>query len=103
MAELLWTPSPDRVAATHLTRFTALAAARAGRTFHGYDDLYAWSIAEPAAFWAAMWDFAGLRSPTPIEAVLEHPTMPGARWFRGATLNYAEALLGHRDAETAIV
>jgi acetoacetyl-CoA synthetase len=103
MTDLLWTPSAARVQAANLTRFAAFAAQRTGRAFPDYDTLYAWSVDDPAAFWGALWDFLGLTSPTPIRAVLEHPAMPGARWFPGATLNYAERLLAGPPDAIAIV
>jgi acetoacetyl-CoA synthetase len=99
----IWTPSPLRIADANLTRFIALAGRR-GAPADGYDALYRWSIERPDAFWEALWDFAcvaGERGAGP--ALVDGERMPGARWFPGARLNFAENLLRGPDAEPAIV
>lgn len=88
----LWTPSPERVARTHLARFMAERRAEGVRVDH-YDALYAWSLAQPAAFWRAVWDFAELRASAAPSSILADAAMPGARWFDGARFNFAENLL----------
>ncbi len=103
MSTLLWTPSAEKVAQANLTRFLAAVNRDHGLSLQGYDDLYEWSVREIAAFWGAMWKFADIRCSAPYEAVLEDPVMPGARWFRGAKLNFAENLLRHRDDRTALL
>ncbi len=99
----IWTPSLFRIADANLMRFMTFAAKR-GAPVADYDTLYRWSIDEPAAFWDALFDFAGViadRGPGPT---LEHgERMPGARWFPGTTLNFAENLLRGPDAEPALV
>ena len=101
---VLWRPSPERVAASQVTRFAELAAGRAGRSFADYDELYRWSVAEPASFWTALWDFCAVRAETRGETALEHPTaMPGARWFPAARLNFAENLLFERSERPALL
>jgi acetoacetyl-CoA synthetase len=67
------------------------------RTTEGYDRLWRWSCSDLPAFWQSIWDFFELESPTPHDAVLVEETMPGAQWFRGATVNYAQHLFGHAD------
>jgi acetoacetyl-CoA synthetase len=62
--------------------------------FEGYDDLYAWSVEDLDAFWQSIWDFFEVRSHSPHTAALADATMPGAVWFPGATLNYAEHAVG---------
>ena len=91
--ELLWTPSPERVAGTRLTEFTRFAEERTGRQFADYAQLWAWSTTELDEFWQAVWDFFDVRSSAPHSAVLASRTMPGARWFPGARLNLAEHVL----------
>jgi acetoacetyl-CoA synthetase len=91
--DLLWTPSPDRVASARLTAFTRFAEERTGRRFADYAQLWAWSTTELDEFWQAVWDFFDVRSSAPHSAVLESGTMPGARWFPGARLNLAEHVL----------
>jgi acetoacetyl-CoA synthetase len=77
---------------------------RAGRPLEGYEDLHTWSITRPAAFWAAVWDFVGIVASTPAGDILDDPRrMPGASWFAGARLNFAENLLRYRDDRPAII
>ena len=101
--DAIWQPSAQRIAAANLTRFIACLNARLGLTLGGYPDLYAWSIAEPAQFWSELARFAAVRADWGPGAALEHPErMPGARFFPGATLNFAENLLRFRDDHAAI-
>ena len=103
MSKLLWKPSAERVEQANLTRFIGLVNRRHDLCLAGYDELYRWSIAEIPSFWEAVWDFCGLRASARHETVLENPRMPGAKWFRGARLNFAENLLRYRDAQTAMI
>ncbi|HEY5315467.1 MAG TPA: acetoacetate--CoA ligase [Pirellulales bacterium] len=101
---LMWTPSPEQVAAANLTVFVQFARDRFGADAADYRSLYRWSIDKPAAFWEAFWQFAGVRASRPYEAVMAgYPAMPGTRWFVGARLNFAENLLRYRDDRPAIV
>jgi acetoacetyl-CoA synthetase len=104
MSEPLWTPSPERVAQANVTRFAAMVAERHGVAVDDYAALHAWSVAHPALFWDAFWDFAGIVAQTKGERVLlDGDRMPGARWFPDARLSYAENLLQRRDDAVAIV
>ena len=103
MSRLLWTPSPERVAGANLTRFTEAVNREHGLGLAGYDDVYDWSIAHIADFWEAVWAFTGIRHSAPYASVLEDPRMPGATWFKGARLNFAENLLRYRDDRAALV
>jgi acetoacetyl-CoA synthetase len=67
----------------------------------GYDELWRWSVDDLRGFWGAVWDYFGLQSPTPVEAVLAEEHMPGARWFVGAQVNYAQQVFRHADAAHA--
>ncbi|MGG7565191.1 acetoacetate--CoA ligase [Rhodovulum sp. DZ06] len=90
--DLLWEADEDRRARANLTRFLRFLSRR-GRSFEGYSDLHAWSIADPAAFWSAVWDYFDIISDGEIEAVMTADPMPRTRWFTGARLNYAEHVL----------
>lgn len=70
-------------------------------THAGYDALWRWSVTDLRAFWGSVWDFFALQSPTPFTTVLEAEVMPGARWFPGARLNYAQQVFRHADAAHA--
>jgi len=99
----LWTPSPQHIAAANITAFMRHVAATGGPDCRDYDALYRWSIRQPAEFWGAVWDFCGVTGERGA-LVLEHADrMPGARWFPGTRLNYAENLLQRDGDEDAIV
>ncbi len=85
----------------HITRYQRWLQQTRGLHFDSYDALWRWSVADLEAFWASIWDYFQIQSPTPYQAVLERPTMPGARWFPGAQVNYAQHLLSHADASHA--
>jgi len=70
-------------------------------TYEGYDALWRWSVSDLQAFWGSIWDYFGLQSPTPFTRVLAEPVMPGARWFEGAQVNYAQQVFRHADAAHA--
>jgi acetoacetyl-CoA synthetase len=76
-----------------MTRFMTWAGTRRGAPFADYEDLWRWSVAEIEDFWESIWEFGGIRSSAPYECVLASREMPGARWFPGARLNYAENVL----------
>jgi acetoacetyl-CoA synthetase len=85
---VLWEPRGDSA----VERFAAA---------HGHADygsLFRWSVEDLEGFWQAVWDHFGLRAHTPPERVLASDAMPGAQWFPGARLNYAEHMLTGGDA-----
>ena len=100
----LWRPSLARVADANLTRFMRCVAARRGLQLRDYSELYAWSLSSPAAFWTELARFANVRAAWGSGAAIENPTaMPGARFFPGAQLNFAENLLRYDDEQPAVV
>jgi len=103
-AELpIWTPSLFRIADANLTRFMSFAGSR-GAPDTDYPALYQWSIEQPAAFWAALFEFAGVVAERGSDPVLvDGGRMPGARWFPGTRLNFAENLLRGPDGEPALI
>lgn len=103
MAEMLWKPSAARAAATNLRRFIRFVNTRHGKDFQDYDALYRWSVEDIAGFWADLWEFTGITASRTYEEVVDDPLrMPGARWFSGARLNFAENLLRYRDDRPAL-
>ena len=108
-ADILWSPSPEAVEGSNMTRF----ARSVGLGGEPYDVLHRWSVAEPAAFWGALWDFCGVVG-DPGDVVFEPAPgggMLGARWFARASLNFAENLLAgpgeavvvHLSDETGLI
>ena len=104
MKQPIWTPSAERVQNANLTRFLAFINDRHGTRLAGYDELYRWSVEEIPAFWGAIWEFGGVIASRPCDQVVDDlARMPGARWFTGARLNFAENLLRYRDDRTALL
>jgi len=90
----LWTPPDDVMTSTAMGRFAA------ANGFERYEDLHAWSIEDLPGFWNAVTTACGIRWHTEPTVTLEHPEMPGTRWFAGGTLNYADhALAACRDPD----
>jgi len=89
----LWTPTSEWCERAEMTRFMRWAGERRGHPFADYAELWRSSVEEVEEFWAGIWEFCGVRASRPYERVLDSREMPGARWFAGAELNYAENLL----------
>ncbi len=102
IGEVLWQPPADLRQSTQIGRFMEFAERRCGQQFRGYDDLWRWSVEDLDGFWGSVWEFFELRAHAPFERVLASREMPGAVWFPGARLNYAEHLVG-RDGDTGKV
>jgi acetoacetyl-CoA synthetase len=104
MNQPMWTPSPERIAQANLTAFMRAVENRFGVDARSYEQLYAWSIAKPEEFWPMVWDYSGIIGERPEgEVVVDGERMPGASWFPGAQLNFAENLLRRRDDTPALV
>lgn len=99
--ELLWEPTD--IAGTNLTRYLRWLEERHGLTFGGYGQLWDWSVTELEAFWKSIADFYEVRFHRKPEQILSSLEMPGAHWFPGATLNYAEHALRGSMEETALI
>jgi acetoacetyl-CoA synthetase len=85
-------------------RFMTLINERYSTDFDNYDDLYQWSVDNIAEFWKQMWDFGSIKASVPYEAIIDDVSrMPGAHWFQGSRLNFAENLLRYRDDHRALV
>ncbi|TKJ29249.1 MAG: acetoacetate--CoA ligase [Chloroflexi bacterium B3_Chlor] len=98
MSRLLWQPSAERIKSTNMYDFLQQVNELHGKDFSSYDHLYEWSIAESPGFWATLWDYGEVIHSRPYDQVVDDITkMPGARWFEGAQLNFAENLLRYRD------
>src|SRR5262249_10393663 len=101
----LWRPAAERVERAGITHYRRWLEAERGLRFESYDALWRWSVAELEAFWDSIWQFCEVIGHAPYARVLDRRVMPGARWFDGATLNYAEHMLRHaaRTDRPAIV
>ncbi len=97
IGDVLWAPPADLGQSTEIGRFMAWLAEHRGRDCRSYDELWGWSVSDLEGFWSAIWDFYGVRAHAPYERVLGSRAMPGAKWFPGARLNYAEHLIGTEE------
>jgi len=100
----LWRPDPARVEQSRMAEFRGWLAAERGVEVEDYQALWEWSTSDLEAFWGALTEFLGVRFHTGYDRVLGSAEMPGAVWFPGATLNYAEHALsvGADDAQAVI-
>ncbi|MGW9554710.1 acetoacetate--CoA ligase [Nocardiopsis sp. NPDC055551] len=110
---VLWEPDERRIDSANIVAFARWAAREKGVDAFGgdsteardfdYDALWRWSVTDVDGFWASIWDYYGVRADTPYETVLADRSMPGARWFPGATLNYARHIFEGRDDDAVAI
>ena len=98
----LWEPSAEAIERSALTRYMRWLAAERGVEAGDYAELWEWSVTELEDFWASIWDHFHVEA-SPYERVLPERTMPGARWFEGAELNYAEHIFRGKDPDEVAV
>jgi acetoacetyl-CoA synthetase len=98
--ELLWTPSSAQIENANLARFARWLARERGLHFASYEAMWQWSVSEIEDFWQAMWDYFGIQSSARHTKVLGKRAMPGAEWFPGARLNYAQHVLRNERTGT---
>ena len=91
--DLLWTPGPERIRRANVTAFADWLARERGRRYADYTALWRWSVEDLEGFWQALWDYFHIDSSAPHPRVLGRRSMPGAEWFPGARLNYAQHVL----------
>lgn len=102
-APILWKPDPDRVANSQMTAFREFVNKRYSLNLEDYFQLYDWSIEKIPDFWESCFDFVGINHHARHSKVVDDMRkMPGANWFRGTRMNYAENLLRYRDDHIAI-
>ncbi len=104
MTNALWTPSKSQIETAQMYRFQKFAEERFNVSFSNYQEMHKWSVDSSADFWEAIWEFCNIQSSQPYSAVVENfKTFPGAKWFPGSRLNFAENLLRYRDDTIALV
>jgi len=91
--ELLWTPPPDRIRRANVTALAEWLARERGKHFADYHALWRWSVEDLEGFWQGLWDYFAIESSARHTRVLGRRSMPGAEWFPGARLNYAQHIL----------
>jgi acetoacetyl-CoA synthetase len=105
MNKPIWEPSTERIERANMNRFMRFVRESIGNEdIRRYAPLYDFSVRHPERFWPLVWEFCGIRASGDFEPVLvDGDRMPGARWFPNVKLNFAQNLLRHKDARTALV
>ena len=104
MAKLLWEPSKERIENTNMYSFMQTVNEKFNKSFSDYDSLYEWSVENLEDFWKTSWDFLGIKASKEYDKVVENPDkMPGAKFFTGSYLNFAENLLRYRNDNKALI
>lgn len=96
---ILWEPSAEAQQTSTFTQYMRWLGDHKSVHFETYDALWQWSITHLEDFWESIWQFFGVTSSSPYTAVLEDHSMPGARWFPGARLNYAEQVFRQMSSQ----
>ena len=100
----LWIPSEERKRNASITRFMEQVNQRYALKLDSYAELYKWSVENIPDFWRTVWDFTEIKSSRRFDSVVEDLSVfPGAKWFPGARLNFAENLLRYRDEQVAFI
>ena len=99
MKDPLWVPSKERIRDSLMYEFMQGCPEK----FDSYFDLHEWSIIDMESFWSQFWDFSNIKYSKSYDSVLKNPVMPGAEWFSGSELNYAENLLKGDPNQVAVI
>ena len=100
----VWTPSQKQIDRSQMTKFIKYVNLSHHLSLKNYDDLYSWSIQDIPSFWESVWNFCEVKYSTPYSEIVDDTSkMPGAKWFTGSQLNYAENLLRFKDSKPAII
>ena len=102
--EKLWDPPESLRDRARMTEFLAWLRSERGLLLDGYDELWRWSVDDLEGFWSAIWEFFDVQADGDPVPALGNAEMPGAEWFPGTRLNYAEHVFAAKDdSETAIL
>jgi acetoacetyl-CoA synthetase len=93
VTDILWTPPPDVLERSRIGDYLRWLERERGLRFAGWPQLWQWSVDDLAGFWSSIWEYFDVRAHTAPTATLAGAHMPGAQWFPGARLNYAEHVL----------
>ena len=102
-SKILWQPNNESIKVANLTRFIEFINKDYDTSISDYYELYNWSVTEIEKFWDALWKFSDIVHSKSYDKILDERKMPGAKWFKGAELNFAENLLRYRDKEIALI
>ena len=99
MSKPIWVPSNERINNSLMHKFMQ----KGPRVFDSYFDLHKWSVDDMESFWSQFWEFSNIKYSKNYDSILDNPVMPGAKWFSGSKLNYAENLLKGDPNQVAII
>ncbi len=100
----LWKPKEDYKKNSNMYGFLSMIAKKYGLNNNEYHTIHKWSVEHIPEFWAEIWDYCGIKHSQTYEQVIDDPKkMPGAKWFKGARLNFAENLLNRKDDHLAMI
>ena len=104
MSEMLWEPSAEAVERSNMTAYMRWLETERGLAFEGdYGRLWEWSVSDIDAFWRSIWDYFGVAADGDAATVLASDEMPGAEWFPGTRLNYAEHIFRGKDPDSLAI
>ena len=104
MNKPLWTPAPGKIKTTQIYQFQKIIEKQTGQQFSDYNSFHRWSVENKEDFWESVWIYSEIIASESYSSVLDNASQfPGAQWFSGARLNFAENLLRYRDDRTALV
>ncbi|WP_027409111.1 acetoacetate--CoA ligase [Anoxybacillus tepidamans] len=96
---VLWTPTEEQIQQSTVQRYMNWLKEKKGLDFKTHRQLWSWSVERLEEFWETVWEYCDVQSSTPYACVLEKRNMPGAKWFPGAHLNYAEHVFRNAQEE----
>jgi acetoacetyl-CoA synthetase len=99
--DLLWEPSTSTIEQANMTHYVQWLAENKALTFETYQALWRWSVEHVADFWKSLWDYFQITASEQPTEILADDSMPGAKWFTGAKLNYAENFFARIDEAPA--
>ena len=97
--KILWQPSEEFINSSNLKQYENWLGRTKHLYFDSYDTLWQWSTEQVADFWESLWEYFDIIHHSPYQQVLSEEIMPGAKWFKGATLNYAEHIFRHKNED----
>jgi len=99
----LWVPSEDRIKNSNFSKYSDFLKKEYNLQFRNYSELHSWSVTDIEIFWESIWKYGEVIHSKPYTIILDKRVMPGAKWFEGSKLNFAENLLRYRDDHIAII
>ncbi|MCB2207039.1 MAG: acetoacetate--CoA ligase [Bacteroidetes bacterium] len=100
----LWKPTEDYKKNSNMYEFLSMIAKKYDLPNNEYHTIHRWSVENIPEFWAEIWDYCGIKHSQTYEQVVDDPKkMPGAKWFKGARMNFAENLLSRKDDHLAMI